>query len=134
MAYTAGLLRLRRRLPLLRWPDFLHGDRALRDGTRNVTWLRPDGKEMEQSDWTNGFSRSIGLMIAQSGLAPLFMLLNAYHEDLEYRAPSPKVVLDWRLLADSARGIIEPNGPNTALGTVVKLPARSVLLFEGRLA
>src|SRR4029453_17569812 len=59
-AFTAGFLRLRRRLPLLRQPDFLHGERALRDGTRNVTWLRPDGKEMEQGDWTNGFSRSIG--------------------------------------------------------------------------
>ena len=132
--YTAGLLRLRKRLPLLRQPDFLHGERALRDGTRNITWLRPDGKEMQEGDWTNGYSRSIGLMIAQSGLAPLFILLNAYHEDLEYRTPRPRVILEWRLLADSARGIIEPNEPNIGHGAVITLPARGVLLFEGRLA
>ena len=129
-----GLLTLRKRLPLLRQPDFLHGERALRDGTRNVTWLRPDGKEMQEADWTNGYSRSIGLMIAQSGLAPLLILLNAHHEDLEYRTPRPRVILEWRLLADSARGVIEPNEPNILHGGVVTLPARGVLLFEGRLA
>jgi glycogen operon protein len=133
-AYTAGLLRLRKRLPLLRQPDFLHGDRALRDGTRNVTWLRPDGQEMQEADWTNGYSRSIGLMIAESGRAPLLMLLNAYHEDLEYRTPPSRAILEWRLLADSARGIIEPNEPSIGHGGVVTLPARGVLLFEGRLA
>jgi isoamylase len=133
-AFTAGLLRLRKRLPLLRQPDFLHGERALRDGTRNVTWLRPDGKEMQEADWSNGYSRSIGVMIAQSGLAPLFILLNAYHEDLEYRTPRPRVILEWRLLVDSARGLIEPNEPNMGHGDVVTVPARSVLLFEGRLA
>jgi isoamylase len=133
-AFTAGLLRLRQRLPLLRHPEFLHGESELRDGTRNVTWLRPDGKEMKPEDWSNGFSRSIGLMLAQSEQAPLLILLNAYHEDLEYRTPRPRVILEWRLLADSARGVIEPNDANIGHGAVVKLPARGVLLFEGRLA
>ena len=102
-AFTAGLIALRKRLPLLTAPDFLHGERTLRDGTKNVTWLRPDGKEMKAEDWANGFSRSIGLMLAQSGLAPLLILLNAYHEELEYRTPRPRVVLEWRLLPMRAR-------------------------------
>ncbi|WP_088347172.1 MULTISPECIES: glycogen debranching protein GlgX [Rhodomicrobium] len=133
-AFTAGLLRLRRRLPLLRHPEFLHGETTLKDGTRNVTWLRPDGMEMQEGDWTNGFSRSLGLMLAQNGHAPLLILLNAYHEDLEYRTPQPKVIMEWRLAADSARGLIEPEEPAIGHGAVIKLPARSVLLFEGRLA
>jgi glycogen operon protein len=133
-AFTAGLIALRKRLPLLRAPDFLHGERALRDGTKNVTWLRPDGREMEAEDWANGFSRSIGLMLAQSGHAPLLILLNAFHEDLEYTAPAPRVVLEWQLLADSARGLIEPNEPGIGQGAVVNVPARSVLLYEARTA
>jgi glycogen operon protein len=117
----------------LRQARFLHGETALSDGTKNVTWLRPDRREMQGEDWTNGHSRSVGLMLAQKGTAPLLLLLNAYHEDLEYRTPRPTPVLEWRLLADSARGLIEPNEPAIGHGAVVTLPARSVLLFEGLL-
>jgi isoamylase len=130
--FTAGLLDLRQRLPLLRQAHFLHGDKAMRDGTKDVTWLRPDRREMSGEDWSNGYSRSIGLMLAQNDAAPLLILLNAYHEDLEYRTPRPRPILEWRLLADSARGLIEPNEPGIGHGAVVTLPARSVLLFEGR--
>ncbi len=131
--FTAGLIRLRHRLPLLRQPIFLHGERALADGTKNVTWLRPDGTEMRSEDWTNGFSRSLGLMLAKAGKPPLLILLNAYHEDLQYKTPRPRVVLEWKLLADSARGLIEPDEPGIGHGAVVTLPGRSVLLYEARI-
>jgi glycogen operon protein len=129
-AYTAGLIALRKRLPLLRHLEFLHGERAMRDGTKNATWLRPDGLEMQAEDWSNGFSRSLGLMLAQDGTAPLLILLNAFHEKLEYKTPRPKNVLEWRLLVDSARGVIEPGDPAIGHGATVALPARSVLLYE----
>jgi isoamylase len=130
--FTAGLIRLRRRYPLLACPRFLHGGRAMPDGTKDVTWLRPDANEMQQDDWTNGFSRSIALMLAKSGTSPLLIMLNAYHEDLEYRTPKPRAVLNWRLLADSARGVIEPSELPVKAGGLLTLPARGVLLFEGR--
>jgi isoamylase len=132
--FTAGLIRLRRRYHLLGYHDFLHGDKAMEDGTKNVTWLRPDGGEMEAGDWENGFSRSIAFLLAQKDARPLFVLLNAHHEDLDYRTPRPKAVRDWRLLVDSARGLIEPGEPSVKPGVSVKLPARGVLLFEGRVA
>jgi isoamylase len=133
-AFTAGLIALRKRLPLLRQADFLHGEPVLRDGTKNVTWLRPDGKEMKAEDWSNGFSRSVGVMLAANGTPPLLILLNAYHEDLQYRTPRPRVVLEWQLLADSARGLIEPNETPIGHGAVVTLSGRSVLLYEARTA
>ncbi len=132
--FTAGLVRLRRRLPLLRQKYFLHGEPAMRDGTKDVTWLRPDGEEMEAADWANGTSLSVCLMLAKGGTSPLLILLNAYHEDLDYRTPRPSAVMEWRLLADSARGLIEPGEPGLAPGSAVKLPGRGVLLFEGRCA
>jgi isoamylase len=130
--FTAGLIKLRKRYPLLACPRFLHGGRVMPDGTKDVTWLRPDGAEMQQDDWTNGFSRSIGLMLAEGGTSPLLILLNAYHEDLEYRTPKPRAALNWRLLADSARGLIEPGEPPVKAGGALTLPRRGVLLFEGR--
>ena len=129
-AFTSGLITLRKRLPLLRQAEFLHGETALQDGTKNVTWLRPDAKEMQEEDWSNGYSRSIGLMLARENIPPLLILLNAYHEDLEYKTPRPRVVTKWRLLADSARGLIEPDEAPLGHGAIVTVPARSVLLYE----
>ncbi len=88
---------------------------------------------MEDDDWSNGFSRSIGVLLAKSGTSPLLILLNAYHEDLEYRTPQPRGVVDWRLIADSARGLIEPGESAIEPGSAVNLPARGVLLFEGHI-
>jgi glycogen operon protein len=131
-AFVAGLLDVRRRFPLLHQGRFLHGERALRDGTRNVTWLRPDAKQMAKSDWINGFARTLGLMLAQSGTSPLLALFNSHHDDIAFKTPAPQVATGWRLVVDSARGLIEPDEPLHRPGTEVALPARAVLLFEGR--
>jgi len=131
--YASGLIGLRKSRALLRHAVFLHGEPALADGTKDVTWLRPDGAEMDEDDWTNGFSRSIGLMLAQADTAPLLIFLNAHHEPVDYRTAKPAPVAGWTLLADSARGLIEPGEPDIPAGESVTVPARGILLFEGRL-
>ncbi|MFP4537044.1 MAG: glycogen debranching protein GlgX [Dichotomicrobium sp.] len=132
LAYTAGLVRLRERCPLLHQPDFQHGEPVMADGTRDVTWLRPDGAEMQEDDWSNGFSRSVCVMLAQAASSPVLILLNAHHEPIAYQTTKPEAVTGWTLLADSARGLIEPEEPDTAPGEAVTVPGRGVLLFEGR--
>src|SRR5262249_13617989 len=123
---------LRRRYPLLRpYGRFLHGQRALRDGTRNVTWLRPDGEKMRPEDWENGVARCIGLMLAHAGQPLLLLLANAHHEVLSFHLPSPKVVQQWRLLVDTCNGLIEPDAPRAQPGVELDLPDRTLLLFEG---
>jgi glycogen operon protein len=130
--FTAGLIRLRRCYPLLRQGrGFLHGERALRDGTRNVGWLRPDGEKMAPADWENGLTRCIGLMLAQPGQPLLLLLANAHHEALEFRLPAPKATARWRLLVDTAQGVIEPEVAASPPAAVVRLADRALLLFEG---
>jgi isoamylase len=132
LAFTAALIALRRRYPLLRpRHGFLHGERALRDGTRNVSWLRPDGEKMRSEDWANGVARCIGLMLARTGQPLLLLLANAHHEGLSFRLPSPKAVLQWRLLVDTSIGLVEPEAPQLLPGADVDLPDRTLLLFAG---
>jgi glycogen operon protein len=132
LAFVVGLVALRRRYPLLHTrPRFLHGERALRDGTRNVAWLRPDGKKMQPEDWQNGIARCIGLMLAHTGQPLLLLLANAHHEALSFRLPSPKSVQHWRVLVDTAAGLIEPAVPPFQPGDEANLPDRTLLLLEG---
>lgn len=130
--FVAGVVRVRRDRLLLKSGRFLHGERAMRDGTRNVTWLRPDGKQMTKPDWDNGFARTIGLMLAQSAQSPLLILLNSHHDEIKFATPAPQVIAGWRLIVDSAHGLIEPDNPILEPGAELMLPARGVLLLEGR--
>jgi glycogen operon protein len=48
------LVQLRRRLPLLRQARYVHGRMPSGQGWYDITWLHPDGRPMQQEDWSNG--------------------------------------------------------------------------------
>jgi isoamylase len=129
--FTSGLVGLRRRYPLLRQTRFLHGETVVQNGPKNVTWLRPDGNEMTAADWHDASVKSVGLMLAGRDDPFLLVLLNAHVADLQFRAPAPRGIGGWRLLADTARGLIEPDESRLEAGAAVPVPARSLLLYEG---
>jgi glycogen operon protein len=132
LAFVSGLIALRRRHPVLRpRHGFLHGERAPRDGTRNVTWLRPSAEQMRPENWENRAAKCVGLMLAQTGRPLLLLLCNAHHEGSRFRLPWPKGVVGWRLLVDTANGLIEPNVARLERGSHVDLPDRALLLLEG---
>jgi glycogen operon protein len=129
--FTRGLIRLRKRLRLLRQTQFLHGEKVSDDGTKNVVWLRPDAAEMAREDWNNGLSKSIGLMLCGAEDKPLLILTNSHSEELSFKLSAPAGFKGWRLLVDTARGVIEPDEQALPPGDTVTLPGRSFLLYEG---
>jgi hypothetical protein len=58
-------------------------------------------------------------------------LTNAHSEELSFKLAAPSGLAGWRLLVDTARGVIEPEEAATSPGANVTLPARALLLFEG---
>jgi glycogen operon protein len=132
LAFMRKLIGLRRRLPLLRQTHFLHGAEISPDGTKNAKWLKPDGEEMTPKDWDNNHSRSIGLLLCGTGELPLLLLTNSHSEDLSFELAAPTGIASWRLLVDTARGVIEPDDNPIAPGATVTLPARTLFLFEGK--
>lgn len=131
LTFTIELIKLRKRLPLLRQTRFLHGEEVFTDQIKDVAWLRLDGLEMTSDDWNNEVSKSIGLMLCRESDPPLLLLTNAHSEELNFKLAAPSGYVGWRLLVDTARGVIEPAEPAAALGVTTKLPPHSLLLFEG---
>ncbi|MBU2533895.1 MAG: hypothetical protein KKB37_14230, partial [Alphaproteobacteria bacterium] len=131
--YVAGVVRIRRRWPQLRSSRFMHGNRPRRDDLKDVSWLRPDGRDMRPADWENGFSQTVGMMLAAAGEPPLFIAISAHHEPVDMRMPSPRRLETWQCIADSARGVIQPPDRPLPAGADLRLPERAILVFEGRL-
>jgi glycogen operon protein len=132
LSFTRELIGLRRRVPLLRQSHFLHGAEISPDGTKNVKWLKPDGGEMGPEDWNNGLSKSVGLLLCGTGELPLLLLTNSHSEDLSFKLAAVTGISGWRLLVDTARGVIEPDDNPIAPDATVTLPARALFLLEGK--
>jgi glycogen operon protein len=67
---TRRLIRLRRDHPVLRQPTFFAGHPSGDNGHKDIGWLRPDGREMNDDDWVDGSRSTLGVFLAGDGLRP----------------------------------------------------------------
>src|SRR5215468_10533818 len=100
LRFTRLLIALRRQHPVLRRRQFFFGRRVLGSELKDVTWFRPDGREMGEADWGNPAARSIGLRLSGDALDEvdargepivddtLLVLLNAHHEAVPFVLPA----------------------------------------------
>jgi glycogen operon protein len=126
IAFTARLLRLRREhLPLGRyWYTGLADERGLAD----LTWVRRDGRPLEEADWHFEPSRVLGALIGAPGRGgrTLLLLFNAEDHDSDFLLPGGP----WRLLLDSAAATVDPTAADNGHTVCYRLQARSVVLLQ----
>jgi glycogen operon protein len=140
--FVRRLIALRRRHRVFSRPRFFRGEAVSAEGLKDITWLTPQGREPPAEDCNNPFARSIGYVLGgaagefytpggQRDVDESFLvLLNAYHEDLDFRIPQLPTPMRWRHCIDTAEDsgsaaeerIYEP-------GSVFCLRARSFSLF-----
>jgi isoamylase len=132
--FVAGLAHLRATRRAFSRERFFTGT-MLPDGSRkDITWLRPDGGEMNEGDWHDAGRRTLGLLFGDElgpPGDPLFLLyLNAHDADLEIALPPH--TRGWELFVDTAgdaRGNVFAPLPVEATHP---LQARSLVLFGTR--
>jgi glycogen operon protein len=64
LAFTRRLISLRREHSVLRRRQFFQGRHIRGSAVKDLAWFRPDGKEMTDEDWNQGYVRSLGLRLA----------------------------------------------------------------------
>ncbi|HEY9199597.1 MAG TPA: glycogen debranching protein GlgX [Gammaproteobacteria bacterium] len=142
--FTRALLRLRRGHIVFHRHRFFHGEVIPGTGTKDIVWLKPDGKEMGQRDWQAEHARSIALLLSgEAGRYHLTMLgeeeqddsfmliLNASAEPVEFVLPRNKALADPEVLIDTAR----PDAVIAAgeqAGEAYSIAPRSLLLLRYR--
>ncbi|WP_137973182.1 glycogen debranching protein GlgX [Pseudomonas sp. F(2018)] len=137
--FTRRLIALRRAYPILRRGRFLVGHYNEDLGVKDVTWLAPNGEEMSEEHWHDNEARCMGMLmdgraqptgIRRSGAdATLLLILNAYHEAVDFHLPEVAEGSGWIGLLDSA----QPQQLSTeqfASGSQFQVVPRSLLLFK----
>jgi len=113
MEFVVRLIRLRREHPVFRRRHFFQG-RAIRGaGTKDIHWLKPDGSEMSDKEWTHDDARSLGVFLSGEALGEVdacgrpirddnfILLFNAHHERIDFKLPALCVHCVWRVELDT---------------------------------
>ncbi len=136
--FVRALIAVRHKHPMLHRNRFLTGEYNEALNVKDVTWIQPNGNEMEDEHWGAGGIHSFGMLMdgrcQTSGVlkpghnVTLLMLINVDPNDSEFTLPAPTDGHTWHRLIDTT---LRPDIPEDyEVQTKYALPARSLHLFE----
>jgi isoamylase len=145
LAFTRNLIALRQKHPVFRRRRFFQGRRIRGAEVKDLSWVRPDGKEMTDEDWAQGYVRCLGVRLAGHAIEEkdpkgrpivddtFLLLLNAHHEPRPFTLPAHKRGVRWQQVFDTA--MYDTIGKPVRLirgGEQYDLEARSLALLRLR--
>jgi isoamylase len=143
LEFTRKLLAIRREHPVLQRRRFFLGRRVHGADVRDIVWLRPDGGEMSDHEWSAGYVHSLGMVLNGQSMSEwsekgelvhddvLIVLLNAHTAPIEYVVPAIGDNTNWEVLVDTSSSG-EPTLQSLAGGERYPLKGRSLALLIGR--
>jgi glycogen operon protein len=140
--FTRRLIRLRLAHPVFHRRRFFQGRRIEGSEVKDLSWFRPDGKEMAQEEWTNGLTRCLGLRLAGDAIEEVdeageiirddtfLLLLNAHHEPVDFVLPAHRPRMRWELVLDTREWTAKPEAFRA--GDLYRMEARSLVALRLR--
>lgn len=143
LAFVKQLIAFRKKHPVLRRRRFFQGRHIRGSEVKDLSWFRPDGKEMTDEDWNAGYAKSLALRLAGDAIAErdqkgrpivddtLLVLLNAHHTPLAFILPAHKRGIRWHPVLDTS--LAEENGKQVTGfkgGEQYEMEARSIAVLR----
>jgi len=142
LEFTRRVIALRNEHPVFRQRRWFE-DRPVRGGeARDIGWFTPDGVEMTEEEWGQGFSKA--LMVYLNGGAirspdprgnpildtSFLLMFNAHYEPLTFTMPPEEWGQRWQVILDTARDEIPQGGQPCGAGCTLTLDSRSLVLLQ----
>ena len=114
LAFTQQLSALRAAHPVFRRRDFFQDRPLMGSQVRDIVWLQPDGSEMSQQAWQQGFARALAVFLSGESLKELdwrgqpvrddsfLLMFNAAAEGVEFTLPASVVPARGLRLVDTS--------------------------------
>jgi isoamylase len=100
--FVRSLLAVRKRYPVLRGCEFLHGKPREGSPHNDITWLRADGNEMTWSDWSQPEHARLGFHLAGAPGSPsMLVLMNGDAAPGTFVLAGPSFGTSWRVVLDT---------------------------------
>ncbi len=142
LAWTKRVIRLRKDHPVLRRRGFFRGRPIRGAGVRDITWLRPDGREMQDPDWSRRDLHCFGIYLAGAAADlydddgqplvsdSLLIAFNNRDRAHDFRLTPPPGDQRWALVLDTARPEKEDGSEWFRGGRRFHMEPRSMAVFR----
>ncbi|MGE5596544.1 MAG: glycogen debranching protein GlgX [Hyphomicrobiales bacterium] len=140
--WTRRMIALRRDHPVLRRRNYFRGRPIRGTDIKDISWITPSGREMGDAEWHDPETRTLGMLLA--GVASdltdeegkpvvddsLLILLNADHENVEFRLPPAPAATRWIFVLDTAEPDAAEGSRGYRGGSRYELTSRSVAILK----
>jgi glycogen operon protein len=111
--FVRQLITLRRDHAVFRRRQFFFGRHLRGSEVKDLSWFRPDGKEMTEESWQDPLTRCLGLRLAGDAIPEVdpqgnritddtfLLLLNAHHESISFLLPAHRPRVRWEIVLDT---------------------------------
>jgi isoamylase len=142
LEFTRRLIALRRQHPALRRRKFFQGRPIFGSEIGDITWLRPDGEQMEEEEWSAEWNRTLAIRLGGEALGEideagdpvvdhnLLILFNAHDQPVCYTLPKAGAGAGWEVVVETARSEAAGSGVVLPGGEVYELEPRSLALMR----
>ena len=141
LSFACRIVGMRKQHPIFRRGSFFkpHGTR---NGEKNILWFNPEGLEMNDTEWNQGFAHCLGMYLAGDNIgevdehgepirdANFLLLINAYHEAVPFQIPGFQGHRRWQVVIDTHASDMRSAEKHYARGSIYALQGRSLALLQ----
>ncbi|MFB2970713.1 glycogen debranching protein GlgX [Aerosakkonema sp. BLCC-F183] len=140
--FVRQLIFFRRKHPVFQRRKWFQGRPIHGRTISDIVWFNPDGSEMSDEQWNDGFAKSIGVFLngeeiprvgrqGQRIMDESFLLFfNAYWETIEFKLPEGIENREWQVVIDTKESDFIEDGPIFTDGKAVPVTGRSIVLLR----
>ncbi|HAR94747.1 MAG TPA: glycogen debranching enzyme GlgX [Deltaproteobacteria bacterium] len=142
LAFTSRLVEFRKKHPVFRRRRFFQGQPIHGSEMKDIAWFAPDGHEMTEEHWGQGFAKCLGVFLNGEAIPSpdargeritddsFYLVYNAHHELVPFTLPEPGWGPRWTLVLTTKELALPDNGKEFTAGESVDVEGRSFLLFQ----
>jgi glycogen operon protein len=144
LSFVRRLISVRNDHPVFRRRNFFQGREIRGVGIKDISWLRPDGGEMSDHEWSQEFARCLGVTLSGQAVDEVdergqrvqddnfLLLMNAHHEEIPFVLPAQPSNSGWVAIIDTSCQTTRRPDAFYAAGSPYPLQARSLALLVER--
>ncbi|MCD9017842.1 glycogen debranching protein GlgX [Parachryseolinea silvisoli] len=144
LQFTQGVIQLRKEHPMFCRRRWFQGQPIKGTGLEDIVWFLPDGTEMSEEHWNNGYAKTLAIFLNGRGIHTpgpkgeqivddsFYVIFNAHHEPVEFKLPPAKYGKDWVQVlntVDSKIGARSKHAPDES----IQVESRSIMLLEHKI-
>jgi glycogen operon protein len=142
LGFTRRLMDFRREHPVFRRRKWFHGRNIRGEDVADIGWFNPDGNEMTQEQWQEGFAKSVGVFLNGEDLHWLdphgepvvddsfLLLFNAHAEEIAFTLPVKEWGEAWSVILDTNDPpVLDEDARPYKAGDGVPVAERSIVIL-----